>query len=133
MDFIFTRCNSVCPRLTEEMRKTHSRINDRRVKMLSISIDPEYDTPQRLAEYAVKHFADSPRWFFVTGDKAVIRALQVKTQRHIDPEEITAHSKQFYLLDGGGYIRGVYSITLPGRQDEVSSDVKRLLSNSTLP
>lgn len=133
-DFIFTRCAAVCPRLTQEMaviqRETAANPN---VRLLSFSIDPEYDTVDRLREYAARHHADSARWRFLTGDKNVIRQIQIKTQRHLDPEEITAHSKQFYLLDGEGYIRGVYSMTQPGSRAEVLADLARLIASPARP
>lgn len=133
MDFIFTRCTLVCPRLTTQMCAIEQQVDSLPVGLLSISIDPEYDTPQRLRAYAALHNARAPRWRFLTGEKAAIRALQVKTQRHLDPEEITAHSKQFYLLDGEGYIRGIYSMTVPGKRREILEDLRKLLRNPARP
>ncbi|MCZ2147863.1 MAG: SCO family protein [Bryobacterales bacterium] len=134
MDFIFTRCTLVCPRLTAEMRKMQQQVGSLPgVGLLSISIDPEYDTPRRLLAYAALHKAGTPQWRFLTGGKETIRALQVKTQRHLDPEEITAHGKQFYLLDGEGYIRGIYSMTVPGKREEVLADLRKLLRNPARP
>ncbi len=134
MDFIFTRCTLVCPRLTAEMRKIQQQVASLPdVGLLSISIDPEYDTPQRLLAYAALHKANTSQWRFLTGAKETIRALQVKTQRHLDPDEITAHSKQFYLLDGEGYIRGIYSMTVPGKREEVLEDLRKLLRNPARP
>ena len=134
IDFIFTRCAAVCPRLTQEMAavgKLTASTPD--VLLISISIDPEYDTVDKLAAYAQRYKADASRWRFLTGDKATIRALQVQTQRHLDPDEISAHSKQFYLVDGDGYIRGVYSMVQPDRRDEIMADLSRLMKSPSRP
>lgn len=134
VDFIFTRCQSACPRLTTKMRGLQDRIASMpAARMLSISIDPEFDTPPVLAAYAQKYKTDSARWSFLTGDKTVIRALQVKTERHMDPEEIISHSKHIYLVDGDSYIRGEYPINDPGATEDILVDLKRLIANPQKP
>ncbi len=67
--FIYTQCASVCPELTKEFRSIRERLDDipaaREVQLLSVSFDPDRDTPERLAEYS-RHFgADPERWRFV--------------------------------------------------------------------
>ncbi|MBI4906881.1 MAG: SCO family protein [Acidobacteria bacterium] len=134
VDFIFTRCTAVCPRLTHEMAALQTlTAATPKVGLLSISIDPDYDTITRLAEFASRYHADPARWRFLTGDKTVIRQIQVKTQRHLDPEEITSHSQQFYLIDNQGYIREIYSMTQPGRREEIVADLARLIASPTRP
>lgn len=138
LDFIFTRCTTVCPRLSQEMKALQTLSPSNLISFLSISIDPDYDTVDRLASYAKRYQADPARWRFLTGDKRMIRALQLKTQRHLDPDEITAHSKQLYLLDQDGFIREVYSIPQssalqPGRREELLADARRLLANPARP
>lgn len=134
MDFIFTRCQSVCPRMSTEMRAIQEQLRAvPQARLLSITIDPDHDTPAVLAAYAARYHADPTRWSFVTGGKDTIRALQVNAQRHLDPEEITAHSKQLYLLDGEGFIRGVYSISQPGAAAGLLHDLRRLIAGPARP
>lgn len=133
LDFIFTRCTSVCPRMSQEMRKVQDRIGKLpNVGLLSVSIDPEYDKPEVLRDYARRYKADS-RWRFLTGDREIVRAMQVKTRRHMDPAEIDFHSKQFFLVDGDGFVRGVYSIIVAGKLEELMQDVGILLRNPARP
>lgn len=133
-NFIFTRCTNVCPRMSEEMRKVQSAVAGMsQVRLASVTIDPEYDGPQVLREYASRYQADPRRWIFLTGDKSVIRNLQLRTSRHLDPEEITGHSKQFLLVDREGFVRGIYSMNQPGKLDELLSDLRQLLRNPARP
>jgi protein SCO1/2 len=134
VDFIFTRCQSVCPRLTSRMRELQNRVAAiPQARLVSISIDPEFDTVPVLAAYAQRYKTDPERWSFLTGSKATIRALQVKTERHMDPEEIISHSKHFYLVDGNGYIRGEYPVNDPGATEDILVDLKRLIANPQKP
>lgn len=133
-DFIFTNCTLVCPRMTAEMRKLQQRTKAiPQVRLLSLSIDPDRDTPAVLAAYAAKNGADPARWLFLSGDKPTIRRMQESTQRHLDPDEITAHSKQLYLIDGSGFVRGVYSVVQPTALDDLMQDLHKLIRNPRKP
>lgn len=128
-NFIFTSCPSVCPSLTRAMKSLQDRYeqNDIPVRLVSITVDPEVDTPQKLREYALEYGADLDRWTFLTGDEAAIRALIVEGfQLGVgEPTELPgggtalppagevslyeiSHSQRFVLVDGGGGIRGFY-------------------------
>ena len=77
LDFIFTSCTAVCPALSATFSQVQAQLGaDReRIRMISISIDPEQDTPAQLAEYAKKYGADK-QWKFLTGKPADILAAQ---------------------------------------------------------
>ncbi|MGZ5442549.1 MAG: SCO family protein [Thermoanaerobaculia bacterium] len=67
----FATCNGICPVMAGTLRKVQSALGDRLgrdVLLISISVDPENDTPQRLQEFA-KNMAAGPGWRFLTGDK----------------------------------------------------------------
>jgi protein SCO1/2 len=68
LNFIFTTCTAICPPMSATFAQVQRELGgDRdRIRMLSISIDPEQDTPERLAEYA-KRFRAGPQWIFLTG------------------------------------------------------------------
>lgn len=67
----FATCNGICPVMAGTLKKVQSALGDRLgrdVLLISISVDPENDTPQRLQEFA-KNMAAGPGWRFLTGDK----------------------------------------------------------------
>ena len=69
VSFLFTRCDAICPAMTSIMANIQEKTFDvgSSVKLVSISVDPTYDTPPRLAEYAQRFKADPTRWRFITG------------------------------------------------------------------
>ncbi|MDA3933955.1 MAG: SCO family protein [Gammaproteobacteria bacterium] len=73
LQFIFTSCQSVCPMLTAMTAQAQDRLReiDAATRIISISIDPDYDTPQRLYAYA-SQFGASGDWKFLTGDRSDI-------------------------------------------------------------
>ena len=70
VDFIYTRCPlpEVCPRLSANFARLQKRFAGREVSLLSITLDPQFDTPQVLADYARRWRADPEQWRFLTGD-----------------------------------------------------------------
>ncbi|HEX7184229.1 MAG TPA: SCO family protein [Thermoanaerobaculia bacterium] len=72
LQFIFTTCPTVCPALSATFAATQGRAD---VRLVSISIDPEHDTPERLREYA-RRFQAGPRWRFLTGRLEDVVAVQ---------------------------------------------------------
>jgi len=77
LNFIFTTCTTICPVLTRTLAKVQETLGqDRdRVRMVSVSIDPERDTPARLREYA-RTFKAGPEWAFYTGTSDASVAMQ---------------------------------------------------------
>ena len=76
INFIFTTCTASCPPLTATFRKVQQDAAQRGldVKLISISVDPTVDTPERLLAFAQKYNAE-PGWTFVTGNKSEIDSL----------------------------------------------------------
>jgi protein SCO1/2 len=68
LNFIYTTCTAICPVMTQTFAEIQNRLGDdkAKVRMISVSIDPEQDTPPRLREYARKYSA-GPQWRFYTG------------------------------------------------------------------
>lgn len=77
LNFIFTNCSSFCPLSSQTLGEFQKRLGtaDRNVHLMSISIDPEQDTPARLREYARK-FGAGPGWQHYTGTLAASRKAQ---------------------------------------------------------
>lgn len=68
LNFIFTSCTAICPVMSATFRQVQEALGEeaRKVRMVSISIDPENDTPEKLAEYAARFHA-GPQWLMLTG------------------------------------------------------------------
>jgi cytochrome oxidase Cu insertion factor (SCO1/SenC/PrrC family) len=82
INFIFTTCTTICPPLTATFRRVQQELetNGNDVQLISVSVDPSTDTPERLHDFAAK-FKAGPGWTFVTGDKddidSILQALGV--------------------------------------------------------
>lgn len=76
INFIFTTCTNVCPVLTATFRRIQVELEKSQadIKLISVSVDPTIDTPERLREFATK-FKAGPGWTFVTGEKTEIDSL----------------------------------------------------------
>jgi cytochrome oxidase Cu insertion factor (SCO1/SenC/PrrC family) len=75
-NFIFTNCPDVCPVMTAEMAQLQAELTDvLELRLVSITVDPEHDTPPVLSQYAQRFNADPARWLFLTGDKRAIYRL----------------------------------------------------------
>lgn len=76
INFVFTTCTAICPSLTATFHRVQQDAAERgvQVQLISVSVDPTTDTPERLHEYAAK-FKAAPGWTFVTGDKAQIDSV----------------------------------------------------------
>lgn len=139
-NFIFTRCGSICPILTSRMAGLQERYETYgvdEIKLLSISVDPEYDTPDVLTDYAELHGADPERWTFLTGDLESVRALVIegfaagmgeRAENEIGMVDIS-HSGKFVIVDPQGGIRGYYD-TDPEGLDEVYYRSRHVLNES---
>lgn len=118
VNFIFTRCDTVCPVTSAKMRTVQDRTGDAPgIKLLSISVDPAHDTVEALAAYATRFGADPARWRFARGDIDALKALVEKGMQigFDDLGGTTAsgapnitHSGHFVLLDQDLHIRGYY-------------------------
>jgi protein SCO1/2 len=81
LNFIFTGCDSVCPMQTVELAAVQSALSPEarnRVRFVSVTIDPEHDTPEALFAYASERGVDFANWSFVTGDRAAVDELLSK-------------------------------------------------------
>ena len=130
-DFIFTTCTMACPIMTGNMNIIHKSFkDDNNVRIISISVYPEYDTPEVLKEYASRYNANTDRWHFLTGPEESVKNI-IKTGFKIgDYEDIIFHSEKFALVDLRGNIRGYYSGMETEDMSKLKKDIKRLLRES---
>lgn len=111
VEFFFSSCSSICPIMSQNMLKVQDAFSDvDDFGIVSISIDPTYDTPQVLKEYAEGYEVTHPHWNFLTGAKAEILDLSnnnFKLYAAEDENEVDgfAHSGLFALVDKDGFVR----------------------------
>ena len=74
INFIFTACTSSCPLSVAVFRQVQKKLGKQKVQLITISVDPVNDTPERLLEFS-KKFKAEPDWSFITGEKTIISEL----------------------------------------------------------
>jgi protein SCO1 len=135
-DVIFTRCPMSCEQMTRRMRALEKQLPGRApVKFVSITADPQRDTPAVLKEYAERHGVDQNRWHFLTGVKRNVYQLSVEglkfavlenTNRTI-PDDLFIHSTHFTLVDKRGRIRGIFEGTEDEDRRQLLLAIKKLV------
>jgi protein SCO1/2 len=130
-DFFFTTCPTICPKMKTQLLRIYDKFaEDDRVRILSHTIDPEYDGVRVLKDYAKKLNINSPRWNLVTGKKSDIyrlgeKSYMVTAQEDANEEGGFVHSGAFILVDKNRHVRGIYD----GTKEE---DVNHLIEDMTL-
>lgn len=108
-DLMFTSCAGTCPTLTRNMKTVQEAMaGDPSVHFVSISVDPETDTPDQMGVYATKMGADLRTWHFLTGPSEVVQDLAVKGFKVGSADEPIFHSNRFVLIDPNGHVRGYF-------------------------
>jgi cytochrome oxidase Cu insertion factor (SCO1/SenC/PrrC family) len=118
-DIIFTRCAGPCPHMTRRMKLLQDALPAASTAMLvTLTTDPEFDTPPVMRAYGEKFGADFARWFFLTGSKMEIARLAIdgvklttvekKPEERADPSDLFIHSTIFVLVDKQARLRGVF-------------------------
>jgi protein SCO1/2 len=136
-NFFFTSCRSICPTIMKGMARLQDGFAQRNIdgiRLVSISVDPEHDTPEVLGAYAKSLGVDPRRWTLLTGDPEHVRRLVVDgfktpdvaaSPREPGPIDI-AHTGKLVLVDGAGRIRGYYDSDEMGL-DEVYNRAQHVL------
>jgi protein SCO1/2 len=134
--FFFTRCPTVCPRITRRMRDLQQAAAKDGVKLglVSFSVDPENDTPAVLTAYAKQYGADLSSWRFLTGDLEVVRKTSeqgFKLALDGKPTPGAAdfglfHGSHLVLVDGVGQIRGYYRTSEDAQMVQLLKDAALL-------
>jgi protein SCO1/2 len=131
VDFIFTRCPGPCPIMTSRMAEVSRELTKADdVRLVSVSIDPENDTPAVLTEYAGRLQADPKRWIFLTGPKQEIRDFTMHGMMQAvgtDSSGILIHSTRFLVIDRDGQIRKMRNLDEPELVQKLLMDIGDLL------
>lgn len=126
-DFIFTTCAGPCPIMSGQFagfQERFSPVED--FSLLSISVNPEYDTPPVLKEYGDRFGADHSRWTFLTGGRDAIHSLAVDGFHVGSIDEPMFHSTRFILVDSQARIRGYYISSEPEELARLERDFRVL-------
>ena len=122
-DFFFTRCPSICPYLTRNMKTLQDamrmkeygrRFDSSFVQFLSFSVDPERDSADAMKRYADKYGVNHDTWWFLTGPKKTIydfalNELKLGLQDGEGVDSNFIHTSKFVLLDKDRVVRGYYN------------------------
>jgi len=128
VDFFFTTCPGPCPQMSAHMRLLNEKFNHHNdVNLVSITVDPQRDSPDALLRYGKRLDADFSNWHFLTGAESAIYELSVSGFKIGDPDALIRHSTKFVLVDRSGQIRGYFEGTDPEEIGQLEKAIKRLL------
>jgi cytochrome oxidase Cu insertion factor (SCO1/SenC/PrrC family) len=116
-DIVFTRCAGPCPRMTGQMRSLQNLLpEESRAKLVTLTTDPEFDSPAVLKKYGERFGADSNRWTFLTGTKGEIAGLAagslklgsvpIKAADRLNDVDLFIHTTMFVVVDKHARLRG---------------------------
>lgn len=118
-DIVFTRCAGPCPRMTAQMKQVQDALpKDSTARLVTLTTDPEFDTPEVLKKYGQRFGADFNRWTFLTGTKHEIGLLAanslklsaqpVKPEDQKDAADLFIHTTIFVIVDKQAQLRGFF-------------------------
>lgn len=117
--FVFTRCPTSCPRISARMRELQGKLRETGVRLVSLSVDPEHDTPEVLTSYAERYGADPDRWWMLTGpqdevydlilDRFKLSVSQTTEDDRKAGAEAVAHSDKLALVGRGNRVVGFFA------------------------
>jgi len=131
-DFFFTTCQTICPKMTQNMGKLQKALMDEKeVLLLSHTVMPEVDTLKQLQDYAKKKGVNPEKWKLVTGTKKELYDLARKSyfvakENPLHPYAMV-HTENFTLIDKKGRIRGYYDGTEEKAMYQLLEDIQLLL------
>jgi protein SCO1/2/putative membrane protein len=141
VNFFFTNCQGDCPKTTGSMARLQERLAGwRDVTLVSLTVYPMQDTPERLRAYAADWKADAERWLFLTGpEDAVYELVQKGFAQSVTKNPISKpgyeidHTFTLMVVDHRGRIRGYVDGRLPDEVDRLEVRVKELVQAKYLP
>ena len=137
-DIIFTRCPGPCPTMTRQMSQLNRALPaEQPVKFISLTADPEFDTPEILRRYGDEFGARADRWHFLTGKKADLYRLatkglmlaleETKPELRESDSDLFVHSTLFVVADKQGRIRATFNGAEPFSLDKILETIRVLL------
>jgi len=134
-DIIFTRCPTFCPVLTQTMSQLRPKL-PAELNYVSLTTDPEHDTPEILKAFASANGSEAPNWHFLTGPKAdlmklavdnlKLTALPVELEKRTSPNDLFLHSRLFILVDAQGRVRQHFEFDAPDLLKKIRTALEAL-------
>lgn len=134
VNFAFTSCNTVCPPMTFNLTQIQDKLKENGIQdvhILSFSVDPTIDSPEKIKKFLGKYKADITHWRFVTGyDQAAIESYSRETFKShvqkVEGDDQVNHPTSIFLVDQEGTVLTRYNGLEP-QEDKILEDVKSLL------
>lgn len=135
--YIFTDCPAQCLGIAAEMKRVYEEFgNNDRFHLVSVSVNPEGDTPEKMDAFVKQHGVDVPQWWFLTGNEERIHQYMSRyfkfsrVEENTDPQVIAtqgqfSHDAHVALVDGEGRIRGYYNLLDFDFRDEQAAKLER--------
>jgi len=129
LSFFFTSCPTICPAVNGRIATLNRMYSDNpEIQIVSITVDPETDTPAKLREYSARFGANLPKWHFLTGPIEKINELR-RDGFKVDPAvNADMHSTRVILIDRTGTVRGFYSGDEDQSMKELARDIQVVIA-----
>lgn len=137
--FVFSRCAGPCPKVSGQMALLQKHFADDEIRLVTMTVDPDYDSPEVLSRYATAFGADPEKWLFLTGDKEKVhdyilkeflQTVEEMTGEDRQPGFEVLHTTNLLLVDAQGVVRGKYNALFPEEMAKLKKDAKDLLDES---
>lgn len=130
-DFFFTNCPGPCPRMSTLMSEIQRETADiGELRIVSITVDPERDTPEAMKAYGERYGAIDGRWHFLTGPRELLDRIARQDFKLFDVDGSLQHSTRFALIDRQGNIRSFYTTGEGGTYTQLPGDIRKLIAQS---
>lgn len=140
LQFFFACCDKSCPTMVRQMADLQRRIMAPDVRFVSVSVDPDRDTPAGVASHAARFaevagLADRSRWSLLTGDRPRIVKLLEDCKLPLSPTALIdkgdlGHVDKFFLVDAKARLRGMYNYDEPTRMQALEADIATLVAEA---
>lgn len=130
-NFFFSSCPGPCLTQNKKFEEIQLQYGDKGVQFLSISCDPDVDTPSRLRDYARKFQIKGDSWWFLTGDLMYIR--RVASEIYQVPLDKQTHTERFLVTDKWGSLRGQFHWGKPEEMTDMKALLNKLLAETKPP
>lgn len=136
-EYFFTTCGTICPIMNSQMQRVQDAFSsNKKVHIVSITVDPEHDSVAQMKQYADAHQANHKQWHFLTGNKENIYQLARRSFFLLKPSEVRnqgdvgsdfIHTNYFVLVDDRNQIRGYYDGTDEHEVSKLIQDIEVIL------
>ena len=134
--YFFTSCPTICPKMMKNMQQLHDLVRaEEDILLLSITVDPAHDTPERMRRYLNRYNVNHNSWQLLTGPKKKLYRLARKsflvsaTDGRGDDKDFI-HSENIVVIDTNQKIRAIINGTADDADEQILSVIKRLKTKS---